>query len=66
MKAPRELAPHERGPVLFLGKQYTYAEAEALHMELGQALARGMRRRGTSTPPPPDIGGTPAAMRLAA
>lgn len=62
LNAPRILAPQERGPILFLDKQYTYDEAQALHLELGQALARGMRKRGSSTPPGGDIGGTPVAL----
>jgi hypothetical protein len=65
--APREnaarlLAPNERGPILFEGRQYTYEDAMALHLELGQALARGMRLRGSSPPPDGDIGGTPMAL----
>lgn len=62
LNSPRILAPMERGPILFLDQQYTYTQAEALHLELGQALARGMRKRGSSTPPPDDIGGTPVAV----
>lgn len=62
LNAPRVLSPMERGPILFLDQQYTYARAEALHLELGQALARGMRKRGSSTPPDGDIGGTPVAL----
>jgi len=42
--------------------QMTYAQAEALHEKLCQDLARKMRKRGSSTPPSPDIGGTPMAI----
>lgn len=60
--APDLVAPQDRGPVLFLGKSYPYDEAAKLHHDLGQTLARGMRKRGSSTPPGGDIGGTPMAL----
>ena len=44
----------------------TYEAACLLHQELGQTLARMMRKRGSSTPPGGDTGGTPAAMKVAA
>ena len=44
----------------------THAEAVRVHIELGQTLARMMRKRGSATPPDGDIGGTPAAMKVAA
>lgn len=44
----------------------TFAEAQRIHYELGQTLARMMRKRGSATPPDGDPGGTPAAMRVAA
>lgn len=44
----------------------TYARAERLHYELGQTLARMMRKRGSATPPDGDTGGTPAALKVAA
>lgn len=66
LNAPAIIPPQMRGPVLFEGKSIPYDEAEKLHLELGQALARGMRKRGSSNPPGGDIGGTPAALLLAA
>lgn len=44
----------------------TYREACEMHQELGQTLARMMRKRGSATPPDGDVGGTPAAMKVAA
>lgn len=63
--------PAERMPLLITTPdgathRLEWEEAANLHRYLGQELARGMRRRGSSTPPDPDIGGTPAAMRAAA
>ena len=55
--APRRLHDSERSPIFIdvPGKRGTFlldwAEAEALHKELGQRLARGMRKRGSTTPP---------------
>jgi hypothetical protein len=43
-----------------------HADAVKLHHDLGQTLARMMRKRGSATPPDGDIGGTPAAMKVAA
>lgn len=43
-----------------------YVDAEKLHHDLGQTLARMMRKRGSATPPDGDTGGTPAAMKVAA
>jgi len=65
--APPRLPPADRGPVLVgipgVGsKSMPYEEAEKMHRELGQALARGLRVRGSSNPPTPDIGGTPVAV----
>lgn len=77
--APRELGPHERGPVSFEmysnnGRDFAgwysvdYESAARLHRELGQALARGMRRRGSMTPQAPDPMTPPLApaMQMAA
>lgn len=60
--APPVIPLQERGPVLFEGRQYTYEQAMVLHHDLGQTLARMMRKRGSSTPPGPVIGGTPMAL----
>lgn len=67
--APRELAPNERGPLgcyvpLPEGDRwvsFTYADAEALHTQLGQHLARGMRRRGSHAGLPGDDNPAPLA-----
>lgn len=46
----------------------TYKEAQATHLELGQTLARMMRKRGSAHDPVDDdpTGGTPVAVRRAA
>lgn len=46
LNAPRILAPEERSGLYFRGVWYTYAEAETMHKELAQLLAKGMRKRG--------------------
>lgn len=64
--------PSARLPLLIttpdgITHQLEWEEAAELHRYLGQELARGMRRRGSSAPPiDPSPGGTPAAMRMAA
>lgn len=44
--APDFVSLYARGPVLFCDRQYTYQEAMQLHHDLGQTLARMMRKRG--------------------
>lgn len=68
---PRQYVDPET-PVLVYGPegwppaQMTFAQATKLHHDLGQTLARMMRKRGSATPPDGDTGGTPAAMKVAA
>lgn len=50
------------GATLYNDGAISYAEACDLHCELGQTLARMLRKRGSSTPPGGDIGGTPLAL----
>lgn len=65
--APPVVAPMLRGPIglslpsgAFL--QLSYEDAQAVATQLDQHLARGMRKRGSGSPPPDDIGGTPVML----
>lgn len=55
--------PSNSGPVQSISMPYELAMK--LHHDLGQTLARMMRKRGSSMPPGGDTGGTPAALREA-
>jgi hypothetical protein len=73
--APPLIPPQFRGerPVIITLPDGTdwlasYAEAEDFHRVLGQILARGLRKRGSSREMPldPNSGGTPAALAVVA